>query len=50
MWIYAKNIQDSKIAVIMNNTIKRTSKGILSLNNQRIRVPILRNFNLFELR
>lgn len=50
MWTHAINIQDKKISLIMNNTIKRVSKGILYLDHKKMNIPILRNFNISELR
>lgn len=50
MWTHAINIQDKKISMVMNNTIKRPSKGIMSLDHKKMNLPILRNFNISELR
>ena len=50
MWVHAVNKQDQKICVVLNNTIKRISKGIMNLDQKKMNIPVLRNFNLGELR
>ena len=50
MWVHAINKQDQKISLVLNNTIKRISKGVMNSEQKKMNIPILRNFNISELR
>lgn len=54
MFMYGVNKNNSDmVAFIMNNLIKRNRHGIMipnALQNFKIKTPILRNFNLYELK
>ncbi|KAL4475130.1 hypothetical protein ABPG74_001826 [Tetrahymena malaccensis] len=53
MWMYSMNNKNQQIVFIMNNMIRRNRQGITIANNfsnQKIKTPILRHFNLYELK
>ena len=55
MWMFSYNRHTEESIVVMNNLIRKARNGLLSLKESnketfRVRMPALKNFNLYELK
>jgi hypothetical protein len=55
MWMFSHNRHTEETIVVMNNLIRKSRNGLLNLKEPnkdvpRVKMPALKNFNLYELR